>query len=125
MSLLLLGDSNVERVWLNVRNNRDLLRGALFVAVKRFDQLHAGFQALHPSVSIKHLLRLLWYNMTFTFELQVGSSCMYVVLCISIDYESCCHFVNLCIASWDNFRNGMRCDSLWLTHYWSLGVIFC
>jgi len=57
MSLLLLGDSNVERVWLNVRNNRDLLRGALFVAVKRFDQLLAGFQALHPSVSIKHLLR--------------------------------------------------------------------
>ena len=59
MSLLLLGDSNVERVWLNVRNNRDLLRGAMFVAVKRFDQLHTGFQALHPSVSNKQLLELL------------------------------------------------------------------
>ena len=51
MSLLLLGDSNVERVWLNVRNNRELLRGAVFVAVKQFDQIHVGFQALHPSVS--------------------------------------------------------------------------
>ena len=39
MSLLLLGDSNVERVWLNVRNNRELLRGAVFVAVKRFDRI--------------------------------------------------------------------------------------
>ena len=33
MTLLLLGDSNVERPWLNVRNNRDLLRTAVFVAV--------------------------------------------------------------------------------------------
>ena len=53
MSLLLLGDSNVERVWLNVRNNRELLRGAVFVAVKRFDQIQPGFQAIHPNVSCR------------------------------------------------------------------------
>ena len=53
MSLLLLGDSNVERVWLNVRNNRELLRGAVFDAVKRFDQIQPGFQAIHPNVSCR------------------------------------------------------------------------
>ena len=52
MSLLLLGDSNVERIWLNVRNNRELLRTGLFIAVKRFDQLSSGFQAVTSSVSI-------------------------------------------------------------------------
>ena len=51
MSLLMLGDSNVERSWLNVRNNRDLLRGATFVPVKRYDQIVAGFSAVLPSVS--------------------------------------------------------------------------
>ena len=50
MSLLLLGDSYVERSWLNARNDRDLLRGGVFVPVKRFDQIAAGFSALQPSV---------------------------------------------------------------------------
>ena len=51
MSLLMLGDSNVERSWLNVQNNRDLLRGATFVPVKRYDQIVAGFSSVLPSVS--------------------------------------------------------------------------
>ena len=52
MSLLLLGDSNVERIWLQVQNNHEMLRTAIFVPVKRFDQMQAGFQAMLPSVSI-------------------------------------------------------------------------
>ena len=56
MSLLLLGDSNVERIWLNVRNNRELLRSGLFVAVKRFDQLQISFQSMTSSVSIQLLV---------------------------------------------------------------------
>ena len=59
MSLLLLADSNVERVWLSVRNNRERLRDAIFVAVKRYDQMQSGFQAILPSVSISlHVLVL-------------------------------------------------------------------
>ena len=50
--MLLLADSNVERVWLSVRNNRERLRDAIFVAVKRYDQMQSGFQAILPSVSI-------------------------------------------------------------------------
>ena len=52
MALMLLGDSNVERVWLNVRNNRELLRNAVVFSVKRLDQIQSGFQALIPSVSV-------------------------------------------------------------------------
>ena len=52
MSLLLLADSNVERIWLNVRNNRELLRTAIVVAVKRVDQMQPGFQAIVPSVCL-------------------------------------------------------------------------
>ena len=53
MSLLLLADSNVEPIWLNVRNNRELLRTAIVVAVKRVDQMQPGFQAIVPSVCLK------------------------------------------------------------------------
>ena len=59
MSLLLLGDSNVERSWLNARNDRDLLRGGVFVPVKQFDQIVAGFSSLLPSVSELYFLMLL------------------------------------------------------------------
>ena len=52
MALLLLADSNSERIWLSVKNNRELLRSAIFVPVKRFDQMQAGFQTILPSVSI-------------------------------------------------------------------------
>ena len=55
MSLLLLGDSNVERIWLQVRNNREMLRTATFVAVKRLDQLTSGYQALNSSVILESL----------------------------------------------------------------------
>jgi len=51
MSLLILGDSNVERAWLSVRNNRELLRTGNFIPVKRSDQMQAGFQAMTPNVS--------------------------------------------------------------------------
>ena len=54
MALMLLGDWNVESVWLNVRNNRELLRNAVVFSVKRFDQIQSGFQALIPSVSVKN-----------------------------------------------------------------------
>lgn len=57
MSLLLLGDSNVERIWLQVRNNREMLRTATFVAVKRLDQLTSGYQALNSSVILESLRR--------------------------------------------------------------------
>ena len=62
MTRLLLGDSNVERPWLNVRNNRDLLRTALFVAVKRFDQIQAGFSSISPLVSRIYLCDVLPNN---------------------------------------------------------------
>ena len=52
MSLLVLGESNVERAWLSVRNNRELLRSAVFVPVKRIDQLQAGFQAMTSNVRL-------------------------------------------------------------------------
>lgn len=68
MSLMLLGDSNVERVWLNVRNNRELLRGAVFAPVKRFDQLQAGFQALVPSVSIHFFVYRVSPDLNFYFH---------------------------------------------------------
>ena len=51
MSLLLIGDSNVERIWLHVKENREHLRSAVFVPVKRVDQLSTGFQAITASVS--------------------------------------------------------------------------
>ena len=52
MSLLLIGDSNVERIWMHVRENREHLRSATFVPVKRIDQLATGFQALTASVGL-------------------------------------------------------------------------
>ena len=52
MSLLLIGDSNVERIWLHVKENREHLRSATFVPVKRIDQLSTGFQALTASVGL-------------------------------------------------------------------------
>ena len=59
MAMLVLGDSNVERVWLNVRNNRELLRSAVFTAVKRFDQLQSGYQSMLPTVRICYHLVML------------------------------------------------------------------
>ena len=55
MSLLLIGDSNVERIWLHVKENREHLRSATFVPVKRVNQLPTGFQAITASVSLTSL----------------------------------------------------------------------
>ena len=73
MSLLVLGDSNVERSWLNVRNNRDLLRGAVFVPVKRYDQIVTGFSSMISSVSSYLFMILIHVRVrnevdTFPFE---------------------------------------------------------
>ena len=73
MSLLVLGDSNVERSWLNVRNNRDLLRGAVFVPVKRYDQIVTGFSSMMSSVSSYLFMILIHVRVrnevdTFPFE---------------------------------------------------------
>ena len=49
--LLILGDSQIERVWNNVRGNREMLRSALYFPVKNRNSLLAGFQAIKPTVS--------------------------------------------------------------------------
>ena len=53
----MLGDSNVERAWLHTRNNREMLRTAIFVPVKRIDQLQPSYQSITPSVSITIISR--------------------------------------------------------------------
>ena len=57
MSLLVLGDSNVELAWLHARNNREMLRTAIFVPVKQIDQLQPSYQSITPSVSITIIFR--------------------------------------------------------------------
>ena len=52
--LLLLGDSQIERVWNNVRGNREMLRSALYFPVKNRNSLLAGFQAVKPTVSYQY-----------------------------------------------------------------------
>ena len=93
MSLLVLGDSNVERSWLNVRNNRDLLRGATFVPVKRFDQIVVGFSSLLPSVSTiyRSCVYWGWKFVTNVFWIIVylflgGHDCDIVFMCIEVVY---------------------------------------
>ena len=51
MSLLILADSQIERIWRNVRQNRELLRTAELIPVKRFNQLHEGFKVMKATVS--------------------------------------------------------------------------
>ena len=50
--LLLLGDSQVERVLNHVRGDREQLRSGLFFAVKSRAHLFHGFKQIKPSVSI-------------------------------------------------------------------------
>ena len=50
--LLLLGDSQVERVLNHVRGDRQHLRDGLFFAVKTRAHLFSGFKSINPSVSI-------------------------------------------------------------------------
>ena len=49
--LLILGDSQIERVWNNVRGNREMLQSAFYFPVKNRNSLLAGFQAAKPTVS--------------------------------------------------------------------------
>ena len=58
MSVLLLADSQVERVWPNVRNNREAYRTAIFIPVKNFDQMLSGFQGITATVSFKFFVEL-------------------------------------------------------------------
>ena len=53
MSLVILADSQVERVWRNVRLNRELLRTATYAPVKRLSQLHEGVKVLTAQVIVK------------------------------------------------------------------------
>ena len=61
MSLVIIGDSQVERVWRNVRQNREILQTAVYAPVKRFAQLHDGLKAM--SAQVKFLCDLMYcYN---------------------------------------------------------------
>ena len=51
MALLLLADSQLERVWPNVKNNREAYRTGIFIPVKNHDQMLIGFQGIQSSVS--------------------------------------------------------------------------
>ena len=53
MVLLLLGDSQVERVWPTVRLDRELLRDAIFFPVKNRASILSGFQSM--TASVRHL----------------------------------------------------------------------
>ena len=74
MSLLLLADSQIERVWLNVRNNREAYRSAIFIPVKNHDQMLIGFQGIQSSVS--------------SFVKSLGSS----LLDVPVIYPGVCSF---------------------------------
>ena len=51
MVLMLMADSQLERVWASVRNNREGYRTGLFVPVKNLSQLFNGVQSMTASVS--------------------------------------------------------------------------
>ena len=50
MVLLLLGDSQVERVWPTVRLDRELLQDAIFSPVKNRASIVSGFRSMTASV---------------------------------------------------------------------------
>ena len=56
MSLLILADSQIERVWRSVRQDREILKTAEFVPVKRFNQMHDGFKAMKATVRLLTVL---------------------------------------------------------------------
>ena len=58
MALLLLADSQLERVWPNVKNNREAYRTGIFIPVKNFDQMLSGFQGITATVSFKFFVEL-------------------------------------------------------------------
>ena len=48
--VLILADSQVERVWNNVRGNREILRQASYIPVKNRAAVMTSFQAMKPTV---------------------------------------------------------------------------
>ena len=52
MVLLLLGDSQVERIWPSVRLDRELLRDAIFIPVKNQATVADGFRSITASVRL-------------------------------------------------------------------------
>ena len=52
MVMLLLGDSQVERVWPTVRLDREVLRDAIFILVKNRQAIMTGYQSITAAVSI-------------------------------------------------------------------------
>ena len=52
MVLLLLGDSQVERVWPTVRLDREVLRSAIYFPVKNRASILSGYSSITASVSI-------------------------------------------------------------------------
>ena len=62
MVLLLMADSQFERVWANVRNNREGYRTGVFIPVKNLGQLVAGVQGMTASVSLIILSRGIWFG---------------------------------------------------------------
>ena len=76
MALLLLADSQLERVWPNVRNNREAYRTAIFTPVKNFDQMLKGFMNIQSTVSLKFV----WEELRLA-DLQEGSLLSTCFLC--------------------------------------------
>ena len=50
--LLVLGDSQIERVWNHVRGDREQLKAGLFFSVKSRAHLFHGFKQIKPTVSV-------------------------------------------------------------------------
>ena len=68
-NVLILGDSQIERVWNNVRFNREILRAAHFVPVKNRNAMISVFQAIKPAVSQWELFR---HPISYTFNANWG-----------------------------------------------------
>ena len=56
--LLILGDSQVERVWNNVRGNLEILRSALYIPVKNRNSIIPGLQAVKPTVRVLNEIKM-------------------------------------------------------------------
>ena len=52
MVLLLLGDSQVQRIWPSVRLDREILRDAIYFPVKNRDAIVSGYQSITASVNM-------------------------------------------------------------------------
>ena len=61
MALLLIADSQVQRVWNQVWANRELLRTSTNVLVKNFDHVEAAYKSIKPNVSYNFKIKLLFY----------------------------------------------------------------